>query len=266
MIAAAYCAYYHTGMAIDFTRYKKQGAVHWKQYHTRSVTRYNAYQAAAYELALQALGDVRAKFVVDLGAGDGALSALIGQRGGRVTLVDNQEQGLKIASELCNQAGLQVECVLGSATEVPLPTGVADCVLSSEVIEHLDNPVKHVHESARLLKPGGVFVLTTPYRIGEIPMSEFHVHEFTPSELLRLLEKDFENVSIVESHHIFWFALYGYRFRALRKLQIGRYIINCMALYCHKNPFLRTAEHREKREYFCQITVRATRRSAPVSV
>ena len=44
---------------------------------------------------------------------------------------------------------------------VPLPDGSADIVLSTQVLEHVTDPVLYLRECARLLRPGGSLVLTT---------------------------------------------------------------------------------------------------------
>lgn len=59
--------------------------------------------------------------------------------------------------------------------------GTFDYVISSEVLEHLEDPEKHIKEIARLLKRGGTAILTTPYR-DHIPSSE-HVWEFDIEDL-----------------------------------------------------------------------------------
>ncbi len=246
-------------MAFAFTRYKDQGAFHWAQMETRSLWKYNAYQAAAYELALNALGDVRGKTVVDIGAGDGALSSLIVRKGANVTVVDNQQAGLDVAKKMIEQRGLSATFVQGDAGHTTLPDGFADAVMCSELIEHLDHPESLVAEAYRILKPGGAFVVTTPHKLGEIPMSQFHVHEFFPTELKELVATTFSDVTVLESHHVFWFSFYGYRFPMLRRLQIGKPIVNMLALWFRFNPFLYDASTRGKRDYYAQLTLRATK-------
>lgn len=246
-------------MAFAFTRYKDQGAFHWAQMETRSLWKYNAFQAAAYELALRALGDVWGKTVVDIGAGDGALSSLIVRKGAKVTVVDNQQAGLDLARNMLEQRGLSAAFIKGDAGATMLPDGFADAVMCSELIEHLDRPESLVAEAHRILKPGGVFIVTTPHKLGEIPMSQFHVHEFFPTELKELVATKFSDVTVLESHHIFWFSFYGYRFPMLHRLQIGKPIVNMMALWFGINPFLADDSKRGKRDYYSQLTMRAVK-------
>lgn len=44
----------------------------------------------------------------------------------------------------------------------PYPDNFAHDILSVEAIEHLENPWHHFREAKRILKPGGVLILTTP--------------------------------------------------------------------------------------------------------
>jgi SAM-dependent methyltransferase len=53
--------------------------------------------------------------------------------------------------------------IVGSATCVPVPDGTADIVLSSQVLEHLENPLDALREAHRILKPGGVLLCSFPF-------------------------------------------------------------------------------------------------------
>ncbi|MCS7033004.1 MAG: methyltransferase domain-containing protein [Phycisphaerae bacterium] len=44
----------------------------------------------------------------------------------------------------------------------PLPAAAADVVTSVETVEHLENPRLHVRQLARLVRPGGLVIVTTP--------------------------------------------------------------------------------------------------------
>ncbi len=46
---------------------------------------------------------------------------------------------------------------------VPEPDGSFDAVLCTEVLEHLPDPVRAIDEMARLLRPGGMMIITSPF-------------------------------------------------------------------------------------------------------
>jgi SAM-dependent methyltransferase len=59
------------------------------------------------------------------------------------------------------------------------------------VIEHLQRPREFVSECTRVLRPGGVLILSTPNRLTFSPegiRNPFHTVEFSPGELRTLLE------------------------------------------------------------------------------
>ncbi|MGH7162873.1 MAG: class I SAM-dependent methyltransferase [Planctomycetota bacterium] len=55
----------------------------------------------------------------------------------------------------------EADVQLDADGRVPLPDGAADCVLSSQVLEHVDDPRRYLGEARRLLRPGGRLVLST---------------------------------------------------------------------------------------------------------
>jgi SAM-dependent methyltransferase len=73
------------------------------------------------------------------------------------------------------------------ADAVPLPDASFDTVLCTDVLEHVADPAATVREMARLLRPGGVALLTTPlcYPIHEAP---YDFWRFTRYGLRQLFE------------------------------------------------------------------------------
>jgi SAM-dependent methyltransferase len=65
------------------------------------------------------------------------------------------------AVEFCAKRG--VTAVLGALPDnIPLPENSFDAVILSDIIEHVDDDAAAVRAAARLLRPGGVMILTVP--------------------------------------------------------------------------------------------------------
>ena len=77
-----------------------------------------------------------------------------------------------------------------------------DMVTSFQVIEHLRDYKKHLSEVKRVLKPKGIFIISTPNKnitspSGEKPVFPYHKKEFYPNELYALLSSFFGEVKVM---------------------------------------------------------------------
>lgn len=70
--------------------------------------------------------------------------------------------GLDTLSSGHNHANSDID-ILYDGEIIPLPDRSMDSVVSFEVLEHLFNPKKALGEIARVLKPGGNLLITTPF-------------------------------------------------------------------------------------------------------
>ncbi len=52
--------------------------------------------------------------------------------------------------------------VISSALQIPFVANAFDTVVSTEVLEHVPNPLQAMREMRRVLKPGGFLILSTP--------------------------------------------------------------------------------------------------------
>ncbi len=84
----------------------------------------------------------------------------------------------------------------GHFPPVPLPDNSVDTIISFQVIEHLKKDKFFVSEIERILKPGGVALLTTPNIKMTLTRNPWHVREYTANELLTICEKYFSKVEM----------------------------------------------------------------------
>ncbi len=70
--------------------------------------------------------------------------------------------------------------VLADLTRIPMRDSVADVVLCTETLEHLERPWRFAEEAARILKPGGRLLLTVPHisRMHQVPYDFFRYTEW----------------------------------------------------------------------------------------
>src|SRR5262249_8031544 len=71
---------------------------------------------------------------------------------------------------------------------IPLKTCSVNCAIAIEVLEHCPSPQIILREAIRVLKPGGVFVCTTPFLwpLHCVPHDEYR---YTPFSLSRLFSR-----------------------------------------------------------------------------
>lgn len=100
--------------------------------------------------------------VLDLGCGDGYLSFLIAQKGLRVTSLDISLQRMKKFEEAARQ--YHIHRVISNVCAPGFASQNFDLIVCSEVIEHIEDYPVVLKEVFRLLKPGGKFIVTVPYK------------------------------------------------------------------------------------------------------
>lgn len=114
--------------------------------------------------------------VLDAGCGRAGVVGLFRDKAGLTVGVD-----VDLAS-LRDNVGLH-QAVLGRLTEMPFAAASFDLVISSWVIEHLQEPEMAFAEIARVLRPGGRFIFLTPNAWNYVVL----VNRLTPAWLQRCL-------------------------------------------------------------------------------
>lgn len=139
---------------------------------------------------------VKGARVLDIASGEGFGSDILAQSAAEVIGVDISEAAVLRAQEKYARDGLRFE--VGSVTAIPLPDNYFDFVISFETIEHIAAHQEMLAEVQRVLKIGGVFVVSTPdkavYTDASGYVNPFHVKELYRNEFAALLSAHFGHV------------------------------------------------------------------------
>lgn len=132
---------------------------------------------------------VRGKTVLDIACGSGYGTKMLAATAKKVYGVDVNNTAIQYAKK--NYTSPKIDYRIGDAVEIPLEDGAVDVVVSFETIEHISQYEEFINEIKRVLKPGGLFIVSTPNNEEYPETNPFHVHEFSFKELDRLLSKHF---------------------------------------------------------------------------
>ena len=142
--------------------------------------------------------------VLDAGCGTGYGSAELARVAAEVTAIDVASEAIAYAREHFDGP----KFTTASCVSLPFDSVAFDLVVCFEVIEHLAEWPKLIAEAARVLAPGGQFVVSTPNKSfyaetrRDSGPNPFHEHEFEYTEFIDALTEKFANVSVYLQDHI----------------------------------------------------------------
>jgi SAM-dependent methyltransferase/glycosyltransferase involved in cell wall biosynthesis len=141
----------------------------------------------------------RGRIVLDVASGEGYGSATLAQVAAEVTGVDVSADAIAHA-RVCYTAP-NIRFVHGDACHLPVPDESVDLVTSFETIEHFYDHAKFLAEIRRVLRPGGLLIVSTPDRDIYSPpnagANPHHVHELSKDAFHRLCAGQFRHVALL---------------------------------------------------------------------
>lgn len=150
---------------MKFSKYHNRGAYHWRKYDDKN-TKYRRHADRVKEW-------IKEKNVLDIGAGDGKITHLLGIQG-----IDNEPEAVRLAIE----KGANV--VLGDAYHLPYTDEQFEAVFMGDTLEHCEFPREALSEARRVLKK--YLYIASPEK--ETTNDKYHYDEWTSTELKELVE------------------------------------------------------------------------------
>jgi SAM-dependent methyltransferase len=125
--------------------------------------------------------------VLEAGCGEGYGAELLRAAGARLVLgIDYDAATL----DHVHRRYPGVAVVRGNLVQLPVGSGTLDLVVALQVIEHLWDQPRFVAECARVLRPGGTALISTPNRLTFPTGNVFHSRELEATELADVVGAD----------------------------------------------------------------------------
>lgn len=140
------------------------------------------------------------KTILDIGSGVGTIDFYLASKGKKVTGIEISKNAVDLARANAKRFFLNKHIEFINA-EFPhkITKENYDMVIFSEVIEHLPDDKKAIHDIYSVMKPGGILIITTPtsdaplYRMGVLKKFDKqvgHLRRYTNTGLQSLVEKN----------------------------------------------------------------------------
>jgi len=111
------------------------------------------------ETALQTAAVRAGRVAADLGAGTGYLTEELLRQGLKVIAVDHSPEMIK-QMEIKFADFNDLDLRLGDSDRLPIEPGAVDYVFANMYLHHVESPATAIREMVRILKPGGIIVIT----------------------------------------------------------------------------------------------------------
>lgn len=148
--------------------------------------------------------------VLDAGCGEGYGAELLRTAGADAVIgLDYDSTTLRHVAKVYPQ----INPLRGNLVQQGLADDSFDLVVSMQAIEHLWDQPAFIAECARVLRPGGTLVLSTPNRLTFPSGNWYHTKELTAAEFVELVEAHLDVTDVLGLRHgerlAHWESAYG---------------------------------------------------------
>jgi 2-polyprenyl-3-methyl-5-hydroxy-6-metoxy-1,4-benzoquinol methylase len=142
--------------------------------HPLTLQRYSRPRNQAWlspDFCMSVLGDLKGKWLLDVGCGEGVNAVLFARLGARVTAIDISSGALEIARRRAEANGVagEIRFVCGPLETAELETDSFDVVWGQGVLHHLVPELDAVMATlARCAKPDGILLFAEPVSLSQL--------------------------------------------------------------------------------------------------
>lgn len=153
-----------------------------------------AFHWDRYVFACQHVAGLR---VADIACGTGYGSQLLAEQGQAVSVrgVDICPEAIAYARQKHAPAGRDVDFFCASGDATGLDPESVDAIVSFETIEHVDDEQGLLGEFARILRPGGMLICSTP-NLWPLAIAPHHVREYDRESFGLALSPYFDSIEM----------------------------------------------------------------------
>ncbi|CAN5137453.1 hypothetical protein BH09BAC2_BH09BAC2_21060 [soil metagenome] len=158
----------------------------------------------------------KAELILDAGCGGGWMAEALLPTGKKLVSMDIAVSNPSKVLE--KHPGKNHAAIVADVFHLPFAPDTFDCIIASEIIEHVYDPKLFIEKLLNVLKPGGKLIITTPYNekieyylcihCNRPTPKNAHLHSFTEVSFKKLTE----NLNIDISYKIFN-NIYMYKIR-----------------------------------------------------
>lgn len=130
--------------------------------------------------------------VLEIGCGEGYGIEWLAPKAEKYTAIDKFPTDISLYAKGMQHVSFQQM----SIPPIQFDSDSFDAIVTFQVIEHIEDDEGMVKEMQRVLKPGGILVLTTPNIKMSLTRNPWHVREYTVAQLRDLLKKYFSKVEM----------------------------------------------------------------------
>jgi ubiquinone/menaquinone biosynthesis C-methylase UbiE len=186
-------------------------------YENPVIGKYSLGKSIRKGYILELLKIYKVERVIDVGSGSGTFSRILHEKGCKVVAVEIDWESVKLAKEV-SQPSKGLFYVTADGTKIPFKNAIFDMAICSEVLEHIKDDKAVISEIKRVLRPGGIAIITVPtygpgfwsnklFRLFGMKFLEYYGHirpGYKERQLKQMLEKaDFKVQSVRYLTHFF---------------------------------------------------------------